>query len=307
MPPFDLSDSGGIGLVLLRGLSDLSCLGLFGTVVLRVWVAPAGLALMPADAVAGAGRMLRRVTGAAAAAAILTLLLWLVFTARSLADATSLADTVSATGVVLGDTSFGHVIIAQVLVLALILALACAGTGTVATRALAGASALVVLLQACHGHAFAMGNDGLLAISCLHLLAGGAWLGGLPALLALSARAPAAAVLALCRRFSPMGQIMVLLMAVTALLQALVMIETPANLLATAYGWTALAKMALFVLLLGAAALNRFRAAPELSHAARAEDGRRLLRRTLTVEVALALLVILAAGLLASLPPVMRM
>lgn len=306
MPPFDLSDSGGIGLVLLRGLSDLSCLGLFGTVVLRLWVAPAGIALMPPRAAAEAARLLRRLTGAAGGAALLSLALWLIFTARSLADATSLPDTLAAIGIVLRDTSFGHVVIAQGL--ASLAAILCApARGWMSRTGLLAAAALDVMLQACHGHAFAMGNSGLLAIACLHLLAGGAWLGALPGLLALCTRAPGPAMLALCRRFSPMGQIAVLLIAVSALMQGLVMIETPANLFGTAYGWTALAKGLLFALLLLAASINRFVATPALASAEGCARGQRLLRRSLSLELLGGLLVILAAALLASLPPVMRM
>ena len=306
MPPFDLSDSGGIGLVLLRGLSDLSCLGLFGTAVLRLWVAPAGLALMPPAAAARGARMLRRVTRAASGAALISLALWLVFTARALADTTSLQGTLAAIGIVLRDTSFGHVVMAQGL--ALLVTITCAPARGVAAQAgLLAAAGLVVMLQACHGHAFAMGNNGLLAIAWLHLLAGGAWLGGLPALLALSASAPGPAVLALCRRFSPLGQIAVLLIAVSALIQGLVLIQTPANLLGTAYGLTALAKIFLFALLLVAASINRFVATPALASTARGKSGQRLLRRSLSVELLCGVLVILAAALLASLPPVMRM
>jgi putative copper export protein len=176
-----------------------------------------------------------------------------------------------------------------------------------AQAGLLAAAALVVMLQACHGHAFAMGNDGLLAIAWLHLLAGGAWLGGLPALLALSASAPGPAVLALCRRFSPLGQIAVLLIAVSALIQGLVLIQTPANLLGTGYGLTALAKIFLFALLLMAAGINRFVATPALASTARGKSGQRLLHRSLSVELLCGVLVILAAALLASLPPVMRM
>jgi putative copper export protein len=306
MPPFDLSDSGGIGLVLLRGLSDLGCLGLFGTAVLQLWVAPAGLALMTPAGAARGGRMLRRVTWAAAGGALLALTLWLVFTARNLADVANLRDTVAATGVVLRDTSFGHVVMAQGLALLIAIIFASA-RGVAAQAGLLAAAALVVMMQACHGHAFAMGNDGLLAIAWLHLLAGGAWLGGLPALLALSARAPGPAVLALCRRFSPLGQIAVLLIAVSAVIQGLVLIQTPANLLGTAYGVTALAKIFLFALLLVVAAINRFVATPALASTAVNENGQRLLLRSLSVELTAAVLVIFAAALLASLPPVMRM
>lgn len=306
MPVFDLSDSGGIGLVLLRGLADAGCLGLFGMALLRLWVAPAGLALMQGAEAEATRRVLRRMNLQTGLAALLTLALWLVFTARALADAGSLGETLSATGIVLGQTSFGRVMTGQALCLAATLA-----CGTAKGRAAAFGqglgSALLVALQACHGHAFSMGETGLRLISLVHLLAAGAWLGGLPALWLMLRRASPAAAAALSRRFSPLGQIAVLLLAVSALLQGLVMIGSPATLLGTAYGWTALAKLALFLLLLGLASLNRFVATPQLDHAATAEAGTRLLMRSLLVEQICGFLVILAAALLASLPPVMRM
>jgi putative copper resistance protein D len=303
MPSFDLSDSGGVGLVLLRGLVDVA---VFGTAALRAVVTPHGLRLLPPAEGAAWARRLRRLNQSLAVCAILLLALWLVFIARSLADATDWADTESAIGTVLLGTSFGKVAIAEAAVLAVLAVALFIGNLFGDGLALLAAAAIVAL-QACHGHAFSMGSAGLYVSTTLHLLAAGAWLGGLPAMLWLVLRLPAAAGGALARAFSPLGQVAVLLLGVTALMQGLVMIQTWQNLFTTAYGWTALLKILLFLALLLIAVVNRFLWTPRLAHEAQAIAARRGLAITLAVETLAGLAVLLAAGLLASLPPVMAM
>ncbi|HEX3984853.1 MAG TPA: CopD family protein [Acidisoma sp.] len=302
MPNFDLSDSGGIGLVLLRGIVNVAVLMVFGTAVLRALVAPAGLRHLPLEQASNWRRRLRRLNQWLCLAALPLLGLWLVFVARSLADATDWADTENAIGIVLGGTSFGHVIIGEAAALGVLAAALGMGDRFGDIVALLSATALVGL-QSCHGHAFSMGDAGLYLVTALHLLAAGAWLGGLPALFWLVCRLQPGAATALGRAFSPLGQVMVLLIAVTALIQGLVMIQTLHNLVATAYGWTALLKLLLFGLLLALACFNRFYALGRET----AEAGRRVLLRGLGCEILAGLAVILAAGLLASLPPAMRM
>ncbi len=306
MPSFDLSDSGGIGLVLLRGLADIAVLMVFGTAMLRAFVAPAGLRLAPTGEAADWARRLRRLNQALAVAAIIVQVVWLVFVARDLADATDWADTESAIGIVLSGTSFGTVMIAQTAALAVLTAALFLGSlfGDLLALFAAGAA---VALEACHGHAFSMGSAGLYVSTALHLLAAGAWLGGLPALLWLVRRLPAEASGAMARAFSPLGQVSVLLVGVTALIQGLVMIQTRHNLLTTAYGWTAMLKIILLVTLLVLAAVNRLVWTPRLARAAQATPAARGFAITLGVEILAGLAVLLAAGLLASLPPVMRM
>lgn len=301
MPSFDLSDSGGIGLVVLRGLCDVALLAVFGTVTLRALAVPAGLAGLP-----DAPRWRRRMRGlnqTLCAAALVLLALWLIFTSRALADASDWGDTASAIATVMTDTHFGTVVIAQAAALGLCLvalwlanrfgdALACLG------------AVVAVVLQACHGHAFSMGSAGLFAVTALHLLAAGAWLGALPALGWLIGRLPPSACGRLASAFSPIGQVAVLLLAVTALLQGMVMIPSWQTLFTTAYGWTAMLKALLFLALLALAAANRLVWTARLT---RGQDVRPGFAMTIGMEVLAGLAVILAAGLLASLPPVMRM
>ncbi|WP_459697958.1 copper resistance D family protein [Acidisoma sp. C75] len=311
MPPFDLSDSGGIGLVLMRGISDGALALVFGTSMLRLAVLPRGLARMePAAAEALALALLRLQRGFAAFAA-LWLALWLIFLGRDLASAHSLGETIAATGIMLGQTQFGHGVIAQLAALALVFAMSVFAMSLARRRALEGpilvASALALGLQTTHSHAFSMGTAGLIATNLIHILAAGAWLGSLPALYLAARRAPTPALAALCRAFSPLGQTAVLLLAITALVQGLALIGSWHSLFATAYGWVALFKMALFAALLLLAGRHRFRSAPALARAEAGTAARRSFLRSLGVEILLGGLVILAAGLLASLAPAMSM
>jgi putative copper resistance protein D len=233
--------------------------------------------------------------------AIVILSLWLVGVAQSLSDATDWDSLITAVVTVLSGTGFGAVVIAQVATLIILVTVLM--LGGIFTEGLASVAAIaVIVLEAMHGHAFSMGNTGLYIATILHLMAAGAWLGALPLLFWLVWRLPVEAASALLRAFSPVGQIAVLLIAVTALLQGFTMIQTLHSLLTTAYGWTALLKLLLFGLLLVFAGFNRVYGMPGLSRGTR-----RALLISLALENAAGLTVLLAAGLLASLPPVMAM
>ncbi len=106
-------------------------------------------------------------------------------------------------------------------------------------------------------------------------------------------------------RFSPLGTACVLVLAGTAAFQSFVLIGGLPGWVGTAYGLVALLKIALFSALLGFAARNRFRLTPALSGAA-PTTAKRDLMRSIAGETAVGLLVVLAAGLLTSLPPAMH-
>jgi len=137
----------------------------------------------------------------------------------------------------------------------------------------------------------------------VHLLAGAAWLGGLPPLLLVVTTAPEAA-LAACRRFSPLGVGCVLALAATAGWQGWALVGSLPGLIGTGYGLMALLKLGLFAALLGLAARHRLRLTPALA----AGDPRaaRRLARSIGLEAGLGLAVVLAAGVLSGLPPGMH-
>ena len=159
-----------------------------------------------------------------------------------------------------------------------------------------------VCLQPALGHAGASGNAGLVASEALHLLAAGAWLGGLTPLLVclpiLSAARRRRRLRAVhparpdrgvhhCRDRPGAGR---------------EWIGSFPALVGTAYGQAALLKLVLFGLLLGLAALNRLALTDRLT-GTDPSAARRHLLLSVAFETTIGAAVVLAAGLLASLPP----
>ena len=108
------------------------------------------------------------------------------------------------------------------------------------------------------------------AADAAHLLAAGAWLGGIAALLALlfehgeSAAETAATALT---RFSPVGMIVVAALIATGIANSLFMLPSPGALFESAYGRTLLLKIVLFAAMLALAAHNKFVLTPKLDSA----------------------------------------
>ncbi len=303
IPAFDLE--GGVALALVRGLSVAALLSVFGALLFRAALAPPVLASMqPVDA-ALFRRRWRFLLWSSWSAALVATLAWLVLQASSMADAGSVHAAASATRTVLADTSFGHVLLLRLGVLVL-MALVLGG-GERRLWIATGLAAIATALQGGHSHAASMeGGPSLLLLSeVVHLLAAGAWLGGLMPLMLLVASAPLPAAAHASRRFSPLGTSCVLLLAVTASFQFWVLIGDLPGLIGTGYGLLVLLKVALFVVLLGLAGRNRFRLTPALVTAS-AEGAKRRLCRSVTIETGFGLLVVLAAGFLTSLPPAMH-
>lgn len=291
---------GGLLLTLARGLSVAALLSVFGVLLFRTAAAPAVLPRMPDN-----GLVLRRwrlLFWLSWCAAILATLVWLALQAASMADADSLPAAASAIPTVLMDTSFGHVLLLRLVILALLAPV----LGPTQRRLwlATGLAALATALQAGHSHAASMqSGPSLLLSAAVHLLAAGAWLGGLTPLLVLIAAAPPEVAALASRRFSPLGTACVLLLAITAAYQSWMLIGSLPGLIGTGYGLVALLKLALLAVLLGLACNNRFRLTPALANAAGAQRG---LLRSIGIETGVGLMVVLVAGLLTSLPPAMH-
>jgi putative copper resistance protein D len=274
---------------------------------LFIWlVAPSGLKLVgarDADAIEGRCFLLARVS---LLAALFALLGWLALEASDMSDAANAKEALAAIPEVLLGTSFGHDLIAQALAVfaALVLLTAWPQRWRFAAVGLAG---LALALQAGHSHAFAMehGPSLLLYAEGLHLLAGGAWLGGLLPLLILVRDAPPKPAAEALRRFSKLATLCVVAIAGTACFQGWVLGGGVAGLTGTAYGSVLFLKAALFAALLGIAAINRFRLTPALERQD-AQKARWALLRTIAAETVLGLMVVLAAGVLSSLEPGMH-
>lgn len=234
-------------------------------------------------------RLARAVLCFAAAAG----LAWLSLLAADLSGAAAGGDAVAAVPTVVARTWAGHVL----LIRAGLLAIVAAVIHRFSLLALI-ASAAALASEALLGHAAAEAGGagaGLALSLMLHLLAAAAWIGALPALfLALSRLSPEGG-LAAARAFFPAGLGSVVVIAGTALVQASSLIGSLPALIGTGYGRAGLIKTGLFLALLALAAWNHFRLLP-------AGDARRL-RASVRAEAIAGSAVILAACVMASLPP----
>lgn len=215
----------------------------------------------------------------------------------------------------IGMEGIGQAWEARTLALAALIALAALVRSRRATAwagALLGAVALGSLAWNGHGVATEgqFGNVHLVA-DIAHLLAAGAWLGALGALAIVLGRTreQASDVDAAHRAlagFSVAGTAIVATVVITGLTNswALVGPDHVLGLTDTLYGRLLLAKLVLFVAMLGLAALNRFHLTPALEGAA--HDPRaaiRSLRRSLAFETAAALTILALVAWLGTLMP----
>ncbi len=297
---------GGLTLVLVRSVFVASLLSLGGALAFRVLVAAPALVRAIPDEAAAVHRMLDRLTWASLGLSAAALAGWMVLQSAAIDDATAPLQAFEALPPVLGGTSFGHLALLQLAVLG-------ATAGLLRLGQLRGRSALVAAVanlapQAGHGHAMAMdgGFSLLCAADVLHLLASGAWIGGLlPLLLVVRLAAPATGA-RVARCFSPMGRLCVVALGGSALVQGWVLVGSTRALSGSPYGWVVLVKTALFLMLTGLAALNRYRLAPAL-RGGRPEAARHRLLVSILVQVGLGLLAVLAASWLSGLTPGMDM
>jgi copper resistance protein D len=206
---------------------------------------------------------------------------------------------------VAAETRFGlvwEIRLALALAVALLLVTRWRPALLLAAAALIGSLAVV-------GHAGAApGAAGIvhLAADTLHLIAAGAWVGGLPALALLMDRARRAAspawralAAAAARRFSPLGIVAVATVATTGLINCWYMLGGPRDLFTTDYGRLVLLKIGLFAAMAGIAAVNRFHLTPRLELAGAV----RALERNSFAETGLGLCVLFVVGALGTLSP----
>lgn len=203
------------------------------------------------------------------------------------------------------------------LAVAALASLFAAGRGLLlALVALVSGAALATLAWTGHG-AMNEGATGWVHLTAdiLHLLSAGAWTGALLGLVLLVTR-PAhrvdAAHLVLTHRalhgFSTVGTVIVLTLIITGLINAWLLVN-PANVAAlgaTLYGQFLLVKLAMFSIMLGLAALNRFHLTPrfETSIAATDRGGALVsLRRSLAVETACIVAILALVAWLGTLQP----
>ena len=287
-------------LALFRGVQLAVTLSAFGALLFRTSVAPAALVHM---GVGPAGRILQGLTAivrVSIVVAFMAAVAWLPLKAEAMSGAENATEAMAAVPIVLLQTVFGHALALRLLLLGA--ALLVLGSGRSQGRAVAATwlAGMACIMQVGMGHPIAAGSMLLLTTAMAHVLAAGAWLGGLVPLWLMIRCLPQAAASVAARRFSSIGVISVGVLTAAAILQGWELIGGVGGLVGTAYGRLALAKSALFVLLVAIAAVNRQVFTPRL---AREAPAGRYLERSIAAETALAMLVILAASSMAGLTP----
>jgi len=203
-------------LALLRGFHLAALLSLFGTLLSLALVAPVGL--RDADAAAAPAR--RRLISLARWSGGLALLIeacWIVLQASVIAGATTIGGTLHALVLVARDTQFGNLVLIRLALLLLALPLLGARGWRLAVALLLTGTALAMQGGIGHAGATAGANRAtLLALEALHLLAAGAWVGGLLPLFLLVESLPPPVAAAVCESFTPVGLSAVLTIACTA-------------------------------------------------------------------------------------------
>jgi putative copper resistance protein D len=239
--------------------------------------------------------------------AVLSGLGWLLLLAADMNDTSVIeASLQGSVWSVLTETRFGMVWCAR-LVLALVL-----GVLVICPRArwLAfGAAALLLALLALIGHGGA--TPGLagrihLASDMVHLLAAGAWLGGLPALAFLltnagidDGRVWSAFAVDATSRFSMLGIVSVTALLTSGAVNSWNLLAGPSDLLSADYGQLVALKIGLFAAMVGIATFNKYRLTP---HLPRPGIMRKLVRNTVG-EIGLGLSAILVVGALGNMAP----
>jgi putative copper resistance protein D len=178
----------------------------------------------------------------------------------------------------------------------------------------------VVLLGSLAWTGHAVGTVGTLALphligDTLHCLAAGAWVGGLVPLALLLAAArrrddPLWGKVACIatRRFSLLGIVSVATLIATGLLNAWVLVGSLEALVITEHGRLLQAKLGLFALMLGLAAVNRLHWTPRLVQAgAPQKQALRQLTRNSVVEAGLGVAVFIAVGALGTVHPAIHL
>jgi putative copper export protein/mono/diheme cytochrome c family protein len=291
-----------IVVALLRGAHVAGLVSLFGTLVFLTLVVPSAMTEATADA-SRLRRLLLRLARTSAAFAVIIGMAWLAVESAVIAGTGSIAMTLHAVPVVALQTQFGQWLLGRgVLLLVVLPLLGRWRTGTAIAAVLAaGALALQPML----GHAGALGGSlgtTLIVSEVLHLLAAGAWLGSLPPLFITIGTLPHNAAATACRNFTPVGLSAVLVLGGTATVQVAEFMGGLPGLFGTGYGHVALVKLALFVVLLTLAALNRLALTDRLAGTT-PDAARRYMRVSVAVETVLGTLVVFTAGFLASHAP----
>ena len=302
------------GLVAVRVLHFAAATILFGLALFPLYTRASRTSVQPVRV----RRWLRTSTGCATVLGLLSALAWAWFAIAGMTGTMMAAADADTLFTVLRETSFGQVwVVRLVLGVVLLTLIMIRSTDHHSDRTIALLAGLLLVSLALVGHT--QTNDGALWIIHMsadgaHLLAAGAWLGGLLALgyvLMLARRFPSpehnAQALATLIRFSGMGYAAVAILIGSGLMNAWLLVGSPGRLATTPYGQLLFVKLCLLAGMLALAAQNRFRLVPELQRSKEGclsgESSLRLLRRNVIGEQMLGLAIVLIVGWLGTLQP----
>lgn len=300
-------------LAIFRAVHYASAMLLVGELMFVLLVAAPVVHREGADGSGEDARRFRKVTRWCLIVAIASGAAWLL-TASTLMSGLPMGDALSGKTIslILGNTVFGQVFAVRAgLLLALGTALVILSRAANDSRRLRLRFVALVLAAAYlgslagAGHAVAGdegGNFTRISADVVHLLAAGAWLGALPALVFMlgHARMPQEAASAL-RRFSTLGLICVGSLILSGVINSWYEVGTFQALIGTDYGRLLVAKLLLFMAMLGFATVNR-----GLSLQLATKEDRaalRRVRRNALFEVALGVAVIATVATLGVIVP----
>jgi putative copper export protein/mono/diheme cytochrome c family protein len=287
---------------LLRGMHVLALVSLSGTLVFLTLVAPSAMAEATTDAPQLRQRLLHLARSSTVCALIIAIA-WLVVETVVIAGADSVAMILDALPTVAARTQFGQFLLLRCALLLLVLPLLTPRRVAIVIAAVLAAIALAV--QPMLGHAGAIGGSvgtELIISEVMHLLAAGAWLGGLLPLFITVGTLPHNAAATACHSFTPVGLAAVLVLGGTAVVQVAEFMGGLPGLFGTGYGQVALVKLGLFAVLLALAAFNRLVLTDQLAGTA-PDAARRHMRMSIATEAVLGTLVVITAAFLASHTP----
>jgi copper transport protein len=165
-----------------------------------------------------------------------------------------------------------------------------------ALAALGAAGSMWVDVAASHAGAQAPVAINLIA-QWAHIVAGGAWIGGLLTLLLAVRGQPSEVKGHAVRRFSTIAGIAIVIVALTGTFRAIIEIGSIGQLFSTAFGVLVIVKVALFLVLASLGAINRFGNVPRSSTVLQG------LRRVGSTEVMIGAAVVLVAAALVNVAP----
>jgi putative copper resistance protein D len=258
---------------------------------------------------------------AAAVGALFSGLLWFVFSVANMSGTLAAVADQEVLWTVLNETTFGSVWMARMLLAVIILGVTAVRPlwTAMAGRDLVAACLAAVLLASLAGTGHAQIEEGWMSIvhvgsDAAHLLAAGAWLGGLVPLgfilLDHSMRdgEPAVDADRILLRFSSMGYVAVATLMASGLINSWFLVGSVAGLLTTVYGQILVGKLALFAAMLALAAANRLWLVPRIieTRAEPSEEPSGLLGRLryhVLGEQFLGLMILLAVSVLGTMRP----